>query len=460
MNIVNLSHAGSTLGVWKPDVSEDTLSHEAAHISTSILIFRHPATGEFLGLNHLEAELTPLHVDALRDLDLGTVTCVEAQLFEVHPTEVLLWGYQHFIAAQPIAARYGFRPEPKEMQAPPPTTPTAQHLRRGLTDLGGLYVELRWQGRRGEKESDTVHAHAVLDLGDRPLTLHLTDGDSTLRFEVPLTDKLKAQHYERVLLELVPQFPWFSFRLDRTGQGAPPLTYHQDWLVGFGSFDAGSFVELMPEALPDLITQTSEIMQSVQGWLDEDERYLRRLQEGAFEAAKFGKDMPEALWRRRISEGGDYPDGVATEADEPSEPAQPETPLEPDRFRVKDGRVVTLQALRLRRTYAGQLEGTQESATRWQRRDPKKKARQRFDLPRSHPILVIDDGGAALPEYEWLVQLHSCAGITTKHHETESRLAVCFFSDSLVSDWLVQLERVLERVNWDKHAQECAIADM
>ena len=120
-------------------------------------------------------------------------------------------------------------------------------------------------------------------------------------------------------------------------------------------------------------------------------------------------------------------------------------------FTLADGREVILTRLLLTHTYAGALEGTPATISRFIRKGIAGNLAK--ELPRM-PLVILDDGQGALPAFQWAATFISSRGTKTNDPDYSSRLALCWFSDTIPANLEGAIATVLEQVDWDAQAED------
>jgi hypothetical protein len=121
-------------------------------------------------------------------------------------------------------------------------------------------------------------------------------------------------------------------------------------------------------------------------------------------------------------------------------------------FRLVSGREVFLVRLQMSSTYSGCLEGTLESNSRHIRHRLNTTVRETFAPNRA--VVCIDPDGAALPDLLWMAEYESQKGVKTDDPYFNSRLCICWFSDTLPNDLRRFLHDALARIDWEQDAED------
>ena len=124
-------------------------------------------------------------------------------------------------------------------------------------------------------------------------------------------------------------------------------------------------------------------------------------------------------------------------------------------FTMPSGRKVYLARLQMSLTYAGQMEGGRVSCSRYIRERMPERVKDEF-APHQK-LIVIDDGGRALPDVRWLAEFSSGGGVKTDDSEYFSQLCLCWFSDDLPTDFNAFFQQTLAKINWEEDAEDYSI---
>lgn len=70
------------------------------------------------------------------------------------------------------------------------------------------------------------------------------------------------------------------------------------------------------------------------------------------------------------------------------------------------------------------------------------------------PVVVLDDGDGTLPGFQWAATFDSRRGTKTSDPDYSSRLALCWFSDTIPANLEQAIASLLGRVDWDAQAED------
>ena len=127
-------------------------------------------------------------------------------------------------------------------------------------------------------------------------------------------------------------------------------------------------------------------------------------------------------------------------------------------FLLPNGRQVSLQRLLVSGTYSGWLAGERGKVSRKiLQRTP---ASVEHDLFPGKPLLILKSAGHPLPDWRIVAELHSMSGIQHQDPDYASQLYLCWFVETVGRDIHRQIAAALDKVVWEKLAEEYDITMM
>jgi hypothetical protein len=121
-------------------------------------------------------------------------------------------------------------------------------------------------------------------------------------------------------------------------------------------------------------------------------------------------------------------------------------------YTLTSGRTVFLSRLLLGSTYAGQLEGTLETASYYIRRSLAERIAE--VMQPGKPLVVVGNDTSVLPSFQWIAEFHSQRAVHTDDPDYSSQLFVCWFTDDIPDTLHSAIADVLAAVNWEAQATD------
>lgn len=126
------------------------------------------------------------------------------------------------------------------------------------------------------------------------------------------------------------------------------------------------------------------------------------------------------------------------------------------RYRLANGREVTLSRFALASTYMGVMEGSPETASKYIMGQIAEEASRL--LPPAKPLVVVPPSEMPLPKWMCVAALGS-KGAQQNDPDYRSHLSVCWFTDNTDRSIDAMLEEILPHLDWERNAQDYDIMD-
>ena len=121
-------------------------------------------------------------------------------------------------------------------------------------------------------------------------------------------------------------------------------------------------------------------------------------------------------------------------------------------YRLASGRRVFLTGFHLDGTYAGALEGSPETISQYILESLRDRARA--DVLRGKPLVLQEPHVRPLPPFRVRAEFESSQGVKESAPDLHSELAVWFFASRIDVSIDELLMPVLQKLDWDAHAQD------
>jgi len=131
--------------------------------------------------------------------------------------------------------------------------------------------------------------------------------------------------------------------------------------------------------------------------------------------------------------------------------------MESGGYQLESGREVFLKRLRIDGTFAGHMEGSPESVSRYVLKNTPSDVQR--DMRPGQPLVVVPPDKMPLPDYRFIAEFESRRGVKHTDPDYSSRLFVCWFQDDLSRSMDQVISDVLKLVDWDASAEDFDIMD-
>lgn len=121
-------------------------------------------------------------------------------------------------------------------------------------------------------------------------------------------------------------------------------------------------------------------------------------------------------------------------------------------FQLPDGRIIFMQRLALKETFAGHMEGTCESVSAYIREHIHEDAKNMLSY--AEPLAVIDIYGARLPRWMCVGEFESSRTSRSRNDDDASRLYICGFMEEDTLTLEEGIARILPHIPWDELAED------
>lgn len=121
-------------------------------------------------------------------------------------------------------------------------------------------------------------------------------------------------------------------------------------------------------------------------------------------------------------------------------------------YHLPGGREIFLVRWAIEGTYAGLLEGTLETASRYIRKSLPERAAQ--VLSPATPLTVVPAPDGTLPQWLCVAEFGSRRGVNTDDPDFNSMLYACWFMDDTALSLDAVIESILPQLDWDQVAED------
>lgn len=121
------------------------------------------------------------------------------------------------------------------------------------------------------------------------------------------------------------------------------------------------------------------------------------------------------------------------------------------KYLLPSGRTVTLYGWRVVGTYAGVMEGSKKTASKYIREELPERAERL--LPSCRPLAIINASAKELPSWLCVAKFESSDGVNTTNIDFCSRLSICWFTEDIGENLDDIIKPILPQIDWDKFAE-------
>jgi hypothetical protein len=125
-------------------------------------------------------------------------------------------------------------------------------------------------------------------------------------------------------------------------------------------------------------------------------------------------------------------------------------------YQLETGRKVFLKRLRIDGTFAGHMEGSPESVSKFVLKHTPSDVQS--DMRPGQPLVVIQSDEMPLPDFRFIAKFESSRGVKQTDPDYSSQLYVCWFQGDLSRSMDQVISDVLKRVDWEANAEDFDIS--